>query len=503
MDFIPLYFENKLDVVNRQGDVGVVTLWSPLSVVRKHFENAGVNLDRSTSRVAAFGTLYGNGLPELLRNLLYNPQICYLVLFGVDLGSSRPALTGFFQHGLEITELLGVSVHQIVGTNQKLDGGVVPEDFGGRLMITDLGEPGAPNAKAGLVSYFANLSPPEKGNRPDRRNVLIPSMSISEVPRFPSDPQGHNIVAETPIQAWKALIYHLYRFGYRNRRINKGDRIELLNMKVVIKQPHEEEPEVLLKYGFTPEEFTRYQSSILSPELPQDQYYGYGHRLRTYFGNATNGYSSDTLSWTVNKLRSDPESRHAYVALWDTGRDVLSDSKGHPCLVSLYFRCFEQRLTLTAIFRTHNALDGWLKNIYGLIAVQRFVTEGVGMKPGPLTVISHSISVNPQGGGLERAKVVSAYQSSEAGGASEVTNIIRDPHGDFFISVDTKAEQIIVEHQYEGMRLHTYTGTSAEELERQLVTDVAISRIDHALYLGRELAQAEARLNKDLRRRKG
>ena len=75
MEFKPLYFADKLTIINPHGTIGVVTLWSKVDYVIERFRQAGVDLDPATSPIAVFGNLYGNGLREMLRNLLYNPQI--------------------------------------------------------------------------------------------------------------------------------------------------------------------------------------------------------------------------------------------------------------------------------------------------------------------------------------------------------------------------------------------------------------------------------------------
>ena len=97
MEFIPLYFGDKLKVVNRHGVIGVVTLWSKPEYVMERFREAGVDLDPATSPIAVFGTLYGNGLRELLRNLLYNPQIQVLLICGHDRSGSLSGLEKFFR----------------------------------------------------------------------------------------------------------------------------------------------------------------------------------------------------------------------------------------------------------------------------------------------------------------------------------------------------------------------------------------------------------------------
>ena len=98
-----------------------------------------------------------------------------------------------------------------------------------------------------------------------------------------------------------------------------------------------------------------------------DETYNYGHRLRSYFG-------LDTLAACAERLKKDPEDRKSYVSLWDTSRD-LTVKEGRPCLVSLFFRKLEGKLTLSATFRTHNAIDAWPLNVYGLRAIQKWVAE--------------------------------------------------------------------------------------------------------------------------------
>jgi thymidylate synthase len=49
------------------------------------------------------------------------------------------------------------------------------------------------------------------------------------------------------------------------------------------------------------------------------------------------------------------------------------------------------------------------------------------------------------------------------------------------------------------MVIKQYRGKSAEEIERQLARDAALSEISHALYLGREIARKEFQMKADRR----
>jgi thymidylate synthase len=277
--FIPLYYPDKLQLVNPMGDIGVVTLWSPTKSIHKKLAASGVDLDPASARIAVLGTLYGNGLPELLHNLLYNPQIAHLLILGKDLAGSRQELTGFFAHGLEETRYLGSPMYRIVGSKRTLDGSVTPQDFIARpLSVTDLSQCPESEAPEAIRRYFSQCPPPLpcSGERVKR------SLAKPVVQWYPSHPGGHSILRHTPLEAWQELIFRLTRFGHR-QQLRKGERIELHNLKVIIQEPAPEEATLLARFGFSLAELQAYQQSILDPAPPAEQPYTYGNRLRAYF----------------------------------------------------------------------------------------------------------------------------------------------------------------------------------------------------------------------------
>ena len=168
------------------------------------------------------------------------------------------------------------------------------------------------------------------------------------------------------------------------------------------------------------------------------------------------------------------------MALWDTARD-LTVKEGRPCLVSLYFRKFEERLTLSATFRTHNAMDAYPMNLYGLMAIQTWVAERVGLPTGAIVVISHSLGLDPKE--LDRAMLIIGQRPFK---------VRLDPMGYFRVTLDGK--EILVEHRFEDVTLQEYRSKRAASLQHQIARDVAVSDLNHAIYLGRQLAKAEMAL---------
>jgi thymidylate synthase len=480
MEFLPLHFADRLTVINPRGTIGVVTLWSKVDYVVERFRQAGVDLDPATSPIAVFGTLYGNGLREMLRNLLYNPQIQVLFICGNNRSGSREELQKFFELGLEPVDnslvqyrppSLGIQVTpaRIRETRRIIDDLVKPDLFSTIPELIWLGDTNEEQIGADIFKRFLVTWKPRSINELKRRQVPLPEV---EVEYFPSNPRGHVVVRDTPLSAWKEMLYLMTRFGHRVS-LKKGDSLELQHVKVVVEKPEFEAEKKLLEVNLDPQKLRRYQEDILRGELRPDETYNYGHRLHTYFG-------LDTLAACADRLKADPEDRKSYVALWDTARD-LTVKEGRPCLVSLFFRQFEGKLTLSATFRTHNAMDAWLLNVYGLMAIQALVAARVGLSPGAIVVVSHSLGLDPKE--LDRALLIIGKRPFK---------VRLDPMGYFRVTLDEG--EIIVEHRFEDVTLKEYRGKKAVSLQHQIARDLALSDINHAIYLGRQLAKAEMAL---------
>lgn len=467
MEFIPLHFGDKLRVVNPRGRLGILTLWSRVDYIEGKLRDAGVDLDPQTSKIAVIGNLYGNGIPHLLRNLLYNPQIRDLVVCGSNRSGSQEELVAFFENGLEQTTSLGEEVTRIRGTSRIIDNLVQPEMFSEQPRIVLMGEPREQDSAQNPYNLIHTYSPDAEVIG-ERVEIELPEVKVTH---FPSEPRNCNIVAETPLAGWRELVFRLHRFGHLVH-LRKGDRQELQNVKVVITQPQEDDEQQLSEFGFSLDSLQEYQHDMLLGPLPEDHSYTYGNRIREYFG-------FDALSKFAGRLRENPQERDCYLALWDSHKDIDADDA--PCLVSLFFRVYDERLTLTACYRTHNALDAWLKNVYGLMKAQQVVAESIGIPIGPLTVISHSISIDP-----------SKYDLASRVANSKGFSVDMDPNGQFLVGIDQDEGEIVLQHlSNDGFLLHEYRSAKAERIQHELARDGAISDINHALYLGRQLAKAE------------
>ncbi|MCK5716132.1 MAG: hypothetical protein KAH77_01495 [Thiomargarita sp.] len=453
MKFEPLFYQNKLDIINPSGDVGILTCWSNPHKIRKLLQN-----NDALSRVALITNFFGNGLPQLLRNLLYNPQIKHLIICGTDISDSKKTLLNFFELGITPCTFLGSKAFKVIDTDVIIDDGVWPTDFKNNISIKSV-------ATADIFKYVKSLGIEETA----RDRVKIP-MPVAKFEQSPSEIRNHTVLRDTPVTVWKDLIFRLLKFGIRTT-LKKGDRLELQNVKCIIKSPKVEN---IKQYGFSKEHFKQYQDDILSPDL-NDNIYTYGNRIHGYF--KYNDNVVDSLDIVIQRFNDDIETRHAYVSLWDNARD-LSEGHGCPCLVSLFFRKIEDVLTLTAVFRTHNAMNAWLENVYGLMAIQKYVSRKILLKRGAITVISNSITLDTSQ--LDKARVIANNRRR----AMEF-----DGNGNFEITSD--GMQIVACHVHNGVIIKEYRGDSAAEVEREIIRDNAISDVSHAFYVCKELYKME------------
>jgi hypothetical protein len=555
--FEALYHAERLHLVNPAGDVGLVTLWSPLrSVKRRLGEISAELLDPERSRVAVVANLYGDGMYAMLCNLLFNPRVRHLIAIGQDLGlPTCEELEAFLKQGLEDAVMLGAPVKRIRGTARVFP--AVPEfderRLRERLSFSYLGKLSSESLPLELTGRLRELPREPAESLPERVRVKIDASGYGADMRRPSELAAHQVVRRRPLDCWEELVVRAVRFG-SPVRLNNGPRLELLNVKAVITDPEHESQQALERCGFQLASLLDYEAKMLISELPEETSYTYGNRLREHFKGRSGPL--DTLDATIDRLRSNHETRHAYISLWDNSLDLavepgratrdltegtrdltegtrdltegthelnddthdlnyvahnltdgtrdlvddvgeLSEEAGAPCLTTLFFRKVGDGLSLTATYRAHNLLTAWLRNVYGLMAVQRYVAAGCGLERGSITVISHSLGIDPSSPHFQLARSLSRGWSRDEDRDRETGkySLREDPNGYFVVSVDGREGCIVAEHRFGGVLIKRYSGKRADALASEIAADMAVSLVSHALWLGRELARHEAILD--------
>ena len=102
------------------------------------------------------------------------------------------------------------------------------------LVLMQPSDPQDENFLGSVKQYFdLFINNPKPVYESDRKEMPLPEV---EVQYFPSNPRGHVVVQDTPLEAWKEVLHLLTRFG-RRVSLNKGDRLELQHVKVVVEKP--------------------------------------------------------------------------------------------------------------------------------------------------------------------------------------------------------------------------------------------------------------------------
>jgi thymidylate synthase len=117
------------------------------------------------------------------------------------------------------------------------------------------------------------------------------------------------------------------------------------------------------------------------------------------------------------------------------------------------------------------------------------------MDPGPLTVISHQLGIDPRSPRYEIGRAVAAaWTRDEDRDASGRHELRQDPNGYFVVTIDPATGEIVADHRIGGLPIKQYRGRRAATIAREIAADMAISLVSHALWVGQELQAHEALL---------
>jgi len=486
MEFQPLYFREKLNllppgqpengklnVINLNGNSALVTLWSKIAGNGGFWgkvQTSRPGLLEKESPLAVMANLYGNGLPQMLANLAYNPQIERITITGGNASGSAEALMNFFQRGVKREYIGGSSMLSIEGTQFPLPMELHPDNFRYKPETTLFN----PGDLEGICNFISQ--PPKKIYGTDERvKIEIPAPVFKD---YPSDITYHNISAKRPLEAWMEVMHLLDRFGVNLELAGeKGKRRALFNLDVNVADASFENEDNLRKFGYNPDELRAYRQTMIDPAKQADKTYTYGNRMREYFG-------IDALKVCGERLRANPMDRHSLVSLWDTSHDLMHEGKdsSSPCFTDAYFDLVNGKLMMTAHFRTHNAVSAWLTNLYGLRSIQEEVSRYSGIEPGPLNVRSRWIGIDP-----DNAKTIRAQELIKTNRKASLE--VNDPRG-YFVTDIRDGKLILGHYSPAGLLLREYEG-GPQQIKDQLRKDRAIIDPDHAMWIGYNLARAE------------
>lgn len=449
------YYSNKVKVLNIHGTVGILTLWSKVDVVIDKIGNM-------PKCVAAISNFYGDGLSELLANLLYNPQIDTICIIGNNKTKSAEDLIAYFDNGTIVNES---GVAYVNGTSRPVHSAVADVGlFKNKPKIVNFVRDDHYSKSVDRMCKF--LSEYKSTEHTQERISVDLSVILPDV--MPSHIACRQIVSDDILEAWKDVVFAIRTYG-TDISLKKGDRRELSNLKVVITNPKWSDYDDYSKIGLDKNKLMNYAFNILNHELTNDISYSYGNRLHRHF----NCSIIDKLTELFN---SDLNRRDIYYSLWSN--DDIDSESSSPCWASFHCRIINDKLHFNVVFRVHRAFSAWVENVHGLMYIQSVLCESLDIDAGPLTVYSHSIGIDP-----------SQFQFTDELIASRSWRLIDDHVGSFIFSID--GDEAVVQQSLDGLIVREYRGSNVVKLSHDIYMDMAVYDPGHAIYIGRQLGKLE------------
>jgi thymidylate synthase len=460
----PLYFRDNLTFGARDHPAAICCLWMKQT-------RLGETIDPATYSVLA--NLYSkDGINYLIRNILARPTVRAIVLCGPDLTQSGAAFVNFMRAGVD-------DDHRVVGDGAQIDREIpraALDDFRANLRLIDLRGVNDPE------KIRAALAETDALPRSEFAAPRIFPRSVPAADELPAEDTGFVFRGEQIIEVWTNLVAAILAFGRRDLTAYTVPQRELLDVVAVIRAQDSDDFDLPDWLPLTRDQLDAYYPQLLSRDRAETIAYTYGERLFDFHG-------ADQIRALVAELRATRYSRRAVAGLWDPARDA--NAADPPCLNLVQARVRDGKLHLTAYFRSHDIFRAWLMNAFGLRKLQHHIAQRVGeCALGDLVIVSQSAHIYADS--WQAARAITRDHASEF---LKNPRLVRDPRGSFNLRVE--GFQIHVAHYSpDGALLATFSGTQARHLQRELA--FYISRVDHAIYLGMELAKAELALKNNL-----
>lgn len=463
----PLFFKDSLILGNLESSVAICTLWTPKEKVKV-----------PKSKFAVCGNLYTpEGINYLLKNLLANPKIRYIVLCGQDRGKSGKSLINLFQNGINENG-------KIINAEGYIDPKIKPKLINRirkNVELIDLRE-----KREKLGENINNL----KEKEPFCKPVVIKE----ELPSSPlfSEKVGYRVKGKTLAETWLKLLDLVFKFGEEKESEYGIKQKEILNMMAVIEK---EDKKVAEFFNFDKKDLKEYYKVFFGKQKQEDVSYTYGERLFSYtLPHVKKEWKKEVKSAfnqieeIIEHLKRAPFTRRAVASTWKVGID--NESESPPCLTQVSWNIKYGKLYQTAVFRSHDIFGGWPMNSFALKELQRKVSEKLEIDVGPMTIISNSAHIYENN--FKQCKKILKKEYY-----GKIMNFEEDSHG--YFKIKTEDGEIVVQHYLSDGRKSKFLfkGKNPIRLYRRILHENLVTRLDHAAYLGKELANAKQALERN------
>lgn len=365
-----MLYKDILRVGDLSSSTAICTLWTERDVV--------VNLIKDKKKYAVVGNLYSaQGINAMIRNVMANPRIRTIVLWGAELSLSGHALLQFMKKGINKDRL----IIDARGEIEKEISSQALEKFRQSVEIIDYRGKKADE----LVSLLKTL--PTKKPFAKKPKTFPPSQPVVRV--MPSEQVGFRVEGKTVAQTWLKLLNEIYKYGrFKHTRYTQQNELrEILNLIAVVRNENTDKLYFPKYLPFDLKELLAYYPEMLSARKIPGTAYNYGERMMKHFG-------VDQIKKIVELAKLRPDSKKMIAITTDPKLDWSRANKGDtPCLTQVLASIQDKKFFLTAHFRSQDMVHGWPRNAFALRRLQERIAKEAGYKVGCLTMITHSAHI--------------------------------------------------------------------------------------------------------------
>lgn len=465
----PFFFSDILIKGNTMSNVAICSLWSLKEVATK---------DIPHDKFALAGNMYYNeGISYLLRTVLSNPNIRYIVLCGVDIAKSGENLMKLMEKG--------VNGHQIIGSTVEMEKEIPTEAielFRKNVQVVDMRN--VVDSKK-ILEKINSLQQKDAFAQPQ----VFPKAPPAKVSTITSEKTGFVVREKTVADAWYQILNLVMKFGTIKKSQQSSDQRELINLVTVVEEEDPDNPKIEKWLWFGRDDIENYYPQVMTAEVPAGTEYTYGNRLRQH------KIGDNQIDFIVSDLKKTKYSRRAIAITWQHENDMKSSNP--PCWVVVQAIVQEEKLYLTCYIRSNDMFAAWPLNAFGLRKIQKEIASMLDIDMGPLTTISCSAHI--YGHDWKKAEeVLEKYKLPHRWNF--------DPRGNFVIKLDREKKEIIIDYYTGEMKkVETFVfplnprGKTNIDIYTKLASLGLVSQVTHAFDLGAELAKAELALRYGLK----
>jgi thymidylate synthase len=490
----PIYFKDRLRVSNLNSGVAIATLWTPVEAVEKLIDK---------DAYCVMGQLYTKkGINYILRNVLANPQIHKIYIVGNDLMDSGKALLLLKQNGID--ENYKVKGDESAEIEKEISIEAI-NLFRSNVEIVDMIGP------QNLIKLKDSIKFEDVKNWGEPMTFEDPPKVKTSV--FSSEFDLIKIRRAKIADAYPSVLKHIMMFGaeslpfggYSSDTSNKMR--ELINLSVSITEENPDDFYVPNYMPFAKPDLENYLKGFFDPDKHTEDY-TYGERLFNYAQEEINqlkeiypwlkidrfqehfihgGFDQVSIS-IIRKLKNFPHDKGAIALLGNPFTDVFPRRPGKkiPCLFLIQAQIFNNKLNLTAYFRSNDMYNAWPLNTYALRKLQKDISLKLKTDLGTLVTISNMAHIYEHNY-TDAQKII---DNNYSGGCEW------DPRGNLVVEVIGK--EIVVRlispdgnNELNEWRVDGTKHKAARDLSFKLEQDLAISTLGNAIYMGRQLERAD------------